>query len=145
MTALPEITAARRDLGRLLIAWRARAGLTQQALARRTGYSRSTIASAEHGEPVSATFWQATDRALAAGGALTARHARIAAALTAHRQHAARLAWLARAQAAEPPAIGAPDQVSAAAQDVACPRCGDPLTLAVQLIAPPPPEPSTEP
>jgi transcriptional regulator with XRE-family HTH domain len=132
-----QITAARRDLGRQLAAWRTKAGLTQQALARRTGYARSTIASAEHGEPVSAGFWQAVDRALGAHGALTARHARIAAAVTAHRQRTARLAWLARAQAAEPPALSAPDQVTGASQDVACPRCGDPLTLSIQLIAPP--------
>jgi transcriptional regulator with XRE-family HTH domain len=141
-----QITAARRDLGRQLAAWRAQAGLTQQALARRTGYARSTIASAEHGEPVSAAFWHAVDRALGADGALTARHARIAAAVTAHRQRAARLAWLARLQAAEPPGLSPPDQVTGAAQDVACPRCSHPLTLAIQLIAPlPPPEPHTTP
>ena len=43
---IEDVTAAREALGRQLRAWRERAGLTQQHLAHRTGYSRTREGSA---------------------------------------------------------------------------------------------------
>lgn len=66
------VTGARRALGDQLAALRNAAGCTQADLARRTGYSRSTIGNVETGrQNVPCTFWQDADAVLAAGGELT--------------------------------------------------------------------------
>lgn len=125
-----EITVARRDLGQQLKAWRARAKLTQQKLAQDTGYSRSTVASAEAGEPVSATFWAAADKRVGAGGRLVAHHTRIEAAVIAARRRAARRAWVARTEVASPEMTDSiPEDRAIAVTDSACPSCGEPLTV----------------
>ncbi len=49
MTSPEEIDAAREDLGRQLADLRRSAGLTQQELARRPGFSRTAVAEAETG------------------------------------------------------------------------------------------------
>jgi transcriptional regulator with XRE-family HTH domain len=66
-----EAWAARRDLGRLLASWRKAAGLTQDVLAQRIGYSRSTIGNVETGgQAIARPFWEHSDRVLAAEGAI---------------------------------------------------------------------------
>lgn len=125
----------RRELGRQLAAWRARAHLSQRELAHRTGYTRSTISSAEAGEPLSAQFWARADRALAAEGRLIAAHARIEAAMSAARRRAARLTWWTRAEAAGPELTGAIADDGATAVDSACPSCGEPFTISAQVTA----------
>lgn len=67
MTSGPDEVA----IGELLAALRKSAGLTQHALGRRIGYSRSTVASAEtgHGLPTR-LFWHSCDDALSADGSL---------------------------------------------------------------------------
>ena len=62
-----DIEAALRDLGRQLKARRKAAGLTQEQLARQTGYRRSTVANAELGDRRSADFWRRVDDELSAG------------------------------------------------------------------------------
>ncbi|MFI5953449.1 helix-turn-helix transcriptional regulator [Cryptosporangium sp. NPDC051539] len=59
-------------LATVLRQYRARCGLTQRELARRTGYSRSSVANAESGEVRSAEFYRRCDEALTAGGAILA-------------------------------------------------------------------------
>jgi diguanylate cyclase (GGDEF)-like protein len=125
-----EITDARLALGRQLAAWRSQAKLTQQALGQRIGYSRSTVASAEAGEPVSAAFWAAADRAVGANGHLMADHARIEAAVAAARRRTARRAWQARTEAAHEDLNGElPEDGTVATADSACPRCGEHITV----------------
>jgi DNA-binding XRE family transcriptional regulator len=51
---------------------------TQEALAKATGYSRSTVSRAENGRNgPGRSFWTACDRVLATGGTLTWRYDRI--------------------------------------------------------------------
>jgi len=125
----------RRELGRQLAAWRARAHLSQRELAHRTGYTRSTISSAEAGEPLSGEFWARADRALAAEGVLIAAHARIDAAVSAARRRAARLTWWTRADAAGPGPTGAIPDDGGITVDSACPSCGAPITISAQVTA----------
>lgn len=125
-----EIVAGRKDLGRQLAAMRARVKMSQHELARRTGYSRSTVASAEAGEPVSGAFWAAVDQAIDAKGRLVAVHARIGTAVTASRRRRARQAWVARTEAAESGVTGElPGDSAVAVTDSTCPRCGELLTV----------------
>ena len=73
-----QLVAARRSLGRKLGTWRRTAGLTQEQLAARTGYSRSAIANVETGrESMTGSFWARCDDLLGAGGELMARHSQI--------------------------------------------------------------------
>jgi diguanylate cyclase (GGDEF)-like protein len=125
----------RRELGRQLAAWRARAHLSQRELAHRTGYTRSTISSAEAGEPLSAQFWARADRALAAEGRLIAAHACIEAAASAARRRAAKLTWWTRAGAAGPGPAGATPDDGGITVDSACPGCGAPITISAQVTA----------
>jgi transcriptional regulator with XRE-family HTH domain len=60
-------------LGQALRQARLRAGLTQAALGRRVGYSRSTIANAESGDLRAAEFYRRCDAALGTRGLLTRR------------------------------------------------------------------------
>lgn len=125
-----EIAAARRALGEQLAAARMRTQMSQRELGHRAGYSRSTIASAEAGEPLSGEFWRRVDRAVGAEGALIGGHARTEAAMTVARQRAARLAWWARTEPG-----GATADSGLIAVENACPSCGAALTLAAQVIA----------
>ena len=61
--------------------WRLAAGLTQEQLARRIGYSRSAVAGAESsGQGTARDFWMRCDAVLGAGGVLVAYYRRIVAA-----------------------------------------------------------------
>jgi transcriptional regulator with XRE-family HTH domain len=68
------VAAAGQRLGAVLRRHRAMAGLTQQALARQVGYSRSTIANAEAGDVRAGEFYRRCDATLQAGGAVTAAY-----------------------------------------------------------------------
>jgi DNA-binding XRE family transcriptional regulator len=74
VTAIRETANSQlRELGHQLAARRAAAGLTQEGLARRTGYSRSTISTAELGtRRGSLQFWASCDAALGGGDDLVA-------------------------------------------------------------------------
>jgi transcriptional regulator with XRE-family HTH domain len=79
------IETTRELLARQLTALREAAGLTQDQLADRLGFSRSTIANAEGGHrKASAEFWQRADEVLRAGGALSARHQQLQDATRRH-------------------------------------------------------------
>jgi diguanylate cyclase (GGDEF)-like protein len=128
-----EITVARRELGRQQAYWRRRAKMTQQQLAERAGYSRSTVSSAEAGEPVSAIYWAAVDKATGAGGRLLAQHARIEAVVTAIRQRAARQAWVRTEGVSGEMSGELPKDRAAVVTDFVCPRCDLPLTVSGSL------------
>jgi transcriptional regulator with XRE-family HTH domain len=84
------ITAAGRLQAAQLKARREEAGLTQEQLARRVDFSRSTVANAEAGNmKASAEFWQRADRVLNANGVLAARYLEMQ---NASRRHAELLA-----------------------------------------------------
>jgi diguanylate cyclase (GGDEF)-like protein len=142
-----EIVAARRELGEQLKAWRKRAdNMTQQELARITGYGRSTVANAETGQGGAAAFWAAADRAVHAKGSLAAGWTRIEAASAVARRQRERRAWVARAETAGPSvAAGIPENGALAIQDSACPNCGEPLTVTTQVIATVVPRAAAEP
>jgi diguanylate cyclase (GGDEF)-like protein len=130
-----EITAALCELGAELARLRDEAGLTQQQLAERTGYGRSTLAHAEGGRPMKVDFWTAMDRALNSGRTLARAHGRIEAAVTAERRQATRRAWIARAESAELGVAGGIQEDGAVAvQDGACPSCGEPIIFATHVI-----------
>src|SRR5258708_34071623 len=68
-----NLDTMQRELGGALEALRREAGLTQHGLAALAGFSRTTVSLAEIGRQSQAReFWQACDKALDAGGALTA-------------------------------------------------------------------------
>ena len=69
-----SLASAGQRLGAVLRRYRAGAGLTQQALARQVGYSRSTIANAEAGDVRAGEFYRRCDATLGAGGAVTAAY-----------------------------------------------------------------------
>lgn len=79
MATPAEVDAALADLGHQLADRRHAAGLTQDQLAARTPFKRTTIANAETGARRSARFWQVMDRELAAGGVFIKAHAAIEA------------------------------------------------------------------
>jgi transcriptional regulator with XRE-family HTH domain len=65
------ITGARRTLGEQLRSLRAAAGVTQQGLAEKVGYSRSTVANVEVGrQGIDRAFWEGCDEVLNANGLL---------------------------------------------------------------------------
>ena len=81
----PELTAHKRALGRQLAALREGAEIGQQQVARRTGYSRPSVAHAEAGRQLlTREFWKAADELLKADGALLAEYERVRAAKQAH-------------------------------------------------------------
>ena len=140
----PETTARMlRDLGRQLAALRRGAGLTQEGLASLAGFSRSTVALAEIGrQPHAREFWQACDKALGSGGALTAGFGQIEAVRQAQQQAAARAAQEAR----EVSALAAFEQAQqASGASVAvnavqvCPHCGQPVAVLATLVPHPAP------
>jgi DNA-binding XRE family transcriptional regulator len=64
MSGSPSIAVMQRELGRQLAALRRQARLTQQQLAARAGFSRSTVSVAEIGRQAHAReFWAACDKA----------------------------------------------------------------------------------
>lgn len=81
------VRAAWRDLGRLLAEKRKAAKLSQQELAGRTKYSRSSIASIETGlQHVNRNFWETVDALLGANGELLGAYDHAGAFQRAHRR-----------------------------------------------------------
>ncbi|MGH4014179.1 MAG: helix-turn-helix domain-containing protein [Pseudonocardiaceae bacterium] len=65
----PELVAMRFALGQQLAARREAAGIIQPQIARKTGYSRSSVAKAESGRQLlTREFWQTADELLRADG-----------------------------------------------------------------------------
>ncbi len=94
----PEpVAQARRALGAELAAYRRAARYTQAALAKLTGYSRSTIANVETGrQNVPRDLWERADTALRTGGRLATGHDEVEAAVRHALRTAARNASTAR-------------------------------------------------
>lgn len=83
----PDLVTLKRALGRHLAALREAAEIGQQQLARKTGYSRSSVSHAEAGRQLlSHDFWKKADHLLGADGALLAGFERIRAAKQDHEQ-----------------------------------------------------------
>ncbi|MGH4025779.1 MAG: helix-turn-helix domain-containing protein [Pseudonocardiaceae bacterium] len=83
----PELVALKRALGRQLAAWRDAAEIGQQQVARKTGYSRPSVAHAEAGRQLlRRDFWATADDLLEAGGALLAEYEQVLAAKQEHEQ-----------------------------------------------------------
>ncbi|WP_213454679.1 helix-turn-helix domain-containing protein [Rhizomonospora bruguierae] len=83
-----QIYEAQRELGRRLADWRKAAGMTQVALAERTAYSRSAVASVEVGrQSIPRGFWERADRELGAGGTLVEAFDAFQELVTARRAH----------------------------------------------------------
>lgn len=81
----PELVALKRALGRQLAALRQAAEIGQQQVARRTGYSRSSVAHAEAGRHLlTRDFWQVADELVAADGALLTEYTQVQAARQEH-------------------------------------------------------------
>ena len=80
-----ELVACKRALGQQLTALREAAEIGQQQVARRTGYSRSSVAHAEVGRQLlTREFWQTADELLQADGALLASYEQVRAAKQEH-------------------------------------------------------------
>ncbi|HEY2762968.1 MAG TPA: helix-turn-helix transcriptional regulator [Pseudonocardiaceae bacterium] len=95
----PELVAMRFALGQQLAARREAAGIIQPLIARKTGYSRSSVAHAEAGRQLlTREFWQTADELLQADGALLAGYEQIRAAKEEHEARS-REAALAKAYA----------------------------------------------
>jgi transcriptional regulator with XRE-family HTH domain len=95
----PELVAMRLALGQQLAALREAAGIVQQQIGHKTGYSRSSIAKAEAGRQLlTREFWQAADGLLKADGALLASYEQVRAAKQEHEARS-REAELAKAYA----------------------------------------------
>jgi len=76
-----ELAPFRQTLADLLATLRKEASLTQQQVADRLGYSRTTVAGAETGHRLPGkAFWAAADDVLAPGGELRSAYAQLAAA-----------------------------------------------------------------
>jgi transcriptional regulator with XRE-family HTH domain len=138
MTDSGSIAARGRELGRQLAALRRQAGLTQHALAALVGFSRTTVSMAEIGHGYQARqFWEACDKVLDTGGALTTGADQLDAVRDAERRAAARAVQAAReAQALAP--LAAPSDHSGARAAIAavqpCPHCGGQVTVLATLI-----------
>src|SRR5487761_150284 len=93
VTSGPEpaaIRLLRRELGRELANRRRAVGFTQAQLARKVGYSRSTVSTVESGrQDVPRRFWEACDELFGASGAMAGRFDRIQQAHAAERRSAA--------------------------------------------------------
>lgn len=77
----PELLALKYGLGRQLAALREAAEIGQQYVARKTGYSRSSVAHAEAGRQLlTRGFWATVDKLVEADGALVAGYERVQAA-----------------------------------------------------------------
>lgn len=141
MSGSPGIAVMQRELGRQLAALRRQARLTQQQLAARAGFSRSTVSVAEIGRQAHAReFWAACDKALGTGRVLTGGFAQIEAVRGTQQRAAARAAQEVReAQAlaalAEARQRGRIETTVTAVQ--ACPRCGQDVIVLTTLIPSP--------
>lgn len=81
----PELVAIRLALGQQLAALREAAEFIQPQIARRTGYSRSSVAHAEAGRQLlTREFWTTADELLQAGGALLTSYEQVRAAKEQH-------------------------------------------------------------
>ena len=133
-----NIAAMQRELGRQLAAQRREAGLTQHDLAALAGFSRTTVSMAEIGRQSQAReFWEACDKALDTGGALTAGADQIDAVRDAEQRAAACAAQEAREARALAALAAARDHsgVRAGVTAVqACPHCGGEVTVLTTLI-----------
>jgi transcriptional regulator with XRE-family HTH domain len=133
------------ELGRQLAALRRAAGLTQHQLAPLTSFSRTTVSLAEIGrESHARQFWEACDKALDTGGALTAGFDQITTVREAQQQATARAAQQAReahALAALTAAQHHGDIATKVTTTQPCPQCQHPVTVLTTLI-PSPPSPS---
>ncbi|MGH3904389.1 MAG: helix-turn-helix domain-containing protein [Pseudonocardiaceae bacterium] len=95
----PELVAQKRALGRQLAARREAAEIGQQQVARKTGYSRSSVAHVEAGRQLlTRDFWKTADELLRADGALLADYEQVRAAKQEHERRS-REAELAQAYA----------------------------------------------
>jgi len=102
----PELATLKRGLGRQLAALREAAEIGQQQVARRTGYSRSSVAHAEAGRQLlTRDFWQTADELLKADGALLANYEQVRTAKQEHERQS-RETELAEAYAAARGAAG---------------------------------------
>jgi diguanylate cyclase (GGDEF)-like protein len=135
-----DLAAARQALGQQLKAWREQAKMSQNALARRIGSSRSAVAGAEAGKSRKGTWWAATDHAVRAGGALVAQHARIEAARVVNQRRAARQVLAVSAPAAPRVASAVPEDSEVAVIRTACQKCGEPSTWAARVFPVPIPQ-----
>lgn len=138
MSDSDSIVAMVRALGRQLAALRREAGLTQEGLATRSGFSRTTISMAEIGlQSQAREFWQSCDQALEAGGVLEAGADQVEAVRDAELRAAALAAQEAR-EARALAALTAARQhsgVTAAVTAVqACPHCGGEVAVLTTLI-----------
>jgi transcriptional regulator with XRE-family HTH domain len=74
----PELVLMTRTLGNQLAALREAAGIVQQQVAHKTGYSRSSVAKAESGRQLlTPEFWRTADELLKAEGALLASYEQV--------------------------------------------------------------------
>lgn len=109
-----ELVALKRALGQQLAALRQAAGVGQQQVAHKTGYSRSSVAHAEAGRQLlTRDFWKAVDELVGAEGVLLAGYEQVQAIKQEHEalSRQAELATaLAEAQAVR--AMAAPPPVS---------------------------------
>jgi len=123
-----DIRADRGDLGRQLAAWRDAAGVTQVDLARRTCYSRSTIANVETGrQNIPRAFWLQADRELGADGLLVKAFEQVDALVLDYNEQVARAREQERHQrAARHAPASEPDLSAGTAPDM----CGCGLTVA---------------
>ena len=95
----PELVALRCALGQQLAALREAAGIVQQQVGHKTGYSRSSVAKAEAGSQLlTGEFWKTADDLLQADGALLASYEQVRAAKQEHEARS-REAELAKAYA----------------------------------------------
>ena len=138
MNESQSITVMQRELGRQLAALRREAGLTQQALAVLTGFSRSAVSLAEISRQFPARlFWQACDKALNANGVLAAGADQISAVRDAEQRAAALAAQEAR-EARALAALTAARQRSGVTAGItalqACPHCGGQIAVLTTLI-----------
>ncbi|HUZ26780.1 MAG TPA: helix-turn-helix transcriptional regulator [Streptosporangiaceae bacterium] len=141
MSDSENIAAMQRELGRQLAALRRGAGLTQEGIAALAGFSRSTVSVAEIGRQAHAReFWEACDKALAAGGVLAAGVDQVDAVRDAEQRAAARAAQEAR-EARALAALGAARQHGGVTAGVTavqpCPHCGQEVTVLTTLLAEP--------
>jgi transcriptional regulator with XRE-family HTH domain len=98
-----SVTQANRDLGARLAALREAAGFTQASVARRVGYSRSTVANAEAGRGAARHFWEMCEEVLGDESGLLGlfdqiktlhrRHQEEAAVAVRHKREADRQRW----------------------------------------------------
>ncbi|MFG1954278.1 helix-turn-helix domain-containing protein [Micromonospora sp. NPDC048830] len=122
-----QIRDLQRALGRQLAHWRRAAGMTQTALAKRTAYSRSSVANVEIGRnTITRGFWERADRELRAQGTLVDAFDTLQELITMLRTHKAWVAEherLLRHQAAVPP--NPPSSLM-----IAAPGCGCTVAIA---------------